>query len=111
MKKHHSKDFKECAVKNYEQGMLREEILKIFDISSDTLTRWVRQYRKTGDLSSKKGVYKARKINDELLLNYVKEHPDATLNEIAEEFSVCFQAIWARLKHLKITRKKKHFSM
>jgi len=47
----------------------------------------------TGVLSSKKEVYKARKIDDKLLLKYVKEHPDATLKEIAEEFSVCFQTI------------------
>lgn len=110
MKKHHSKDFKECVVKNYERGMSRQEVLQIFEISTDTLTRWVRQYRKTGDLSSKKRLCKARKIDDELLLKYVKEHPDATLKEIAAEFSVRFQTIWERLKRLKVTRKKKYTS-
>ena len=47
----------------------------------------------------------------ELELNqYIENHQDAFLWEIAEEFSVTKQAIFYALKRLKITRKKRQIS-
>ena len=47
-----------------------------------------------------------KKIEPERLKRYVKEHPEATQQEMAEEFGCCNQAISKALKRNKITRKK-----
>jgi len=47
-----------------------------------------------------------KKINLDKLIEYIKEHPDAYLREIAEEFGCCINAISKALKRLKIIRKK-----
>jgi transposase len=52
---------------------------------------------------------KARKLESEALIKYVKEHPDAYLKEIAEHFGCVVSAVYQRLKKLGITRKKKLF--
>ncbi|MBS0624117.1 MAG: transposase [Verrucomicrobia bacterium] len=48
-----------------------------------------------------------RKLDYNLLKEYVEVHPDYFLLEIAEHFSVTEQAIFYALKKLKITRKKR----
>lgn len=88
--------------------MSSEEIVRHFGIGYDTLTRLKRQYRQTGTLAPKKrGRYRTRKLDDNELSNYVKLHPDKTLEEMACYLKVTISAIWKRLKILKITRKKK----
>ena len=105
----YSEDFRACVVANYTSGMPRSQVLSVFQIGSDTLTRWVRQHRETGSLAPRtRGRYRSKKLDDKALLDYVEAHNDATLQEIAEHFSVCFQTIWARLKVLGVTRKKNH---
>lgn len=46
------------------------------------------------------------KIDSDNLKAYVRNHPDAFLNEIAEHFGVTSPAVHAAMKRLKITRKK-----
>ena len=46
-------------------------------------------------------------IEPEKLKTYVKNHPDATQQEMADEFGCCNQAISKALKRNKITRKKR----
>ena len=49
----HSKDFKERAVAYRMEGHTVAETSRIFGIGTDTLNRWLRQYKNTGDLSKK----------------------------------------------------------
>lgn len=110
MTKAYSEDFRKCVVENYNNGATRKEVLSIFKIGENTLTRWIREYRETGSYSVKKReCYKERKINDDELLVYIKENPDAMLKEIAKEYSVTFQAVSYRFKLLGISRKKNIF--
>jgi len=52
-----------------------------------------------------------KKINDELLIKYIQEHPDHFLSEIGKHFSLTPQTIFYALKRLKITRKKRLLSI
>lgn len=52
---------------------------------------------------------RCRKINDEALLAYLAEHPDAYLADIAKLFGCSINAVHKRLGHLNITRKKDHY--
>ena len=108
MGKAYSNDFRNLVIKKSIGGMSSEEIVSFFEIGYDTLTRWLRQYRKTGSVApQKRGRYRPRKLDDNKLSNYVKLHPDETLEEMASYFQVTKSAIWKRLKILGITRKKK----
>lgn len=110
MKKPYSEDFRLCVIKNYKNGKTKKELLSIFNISVKTLNSWIVRYEETGSVSSKKRTcYRKRKFSDANLVSYIEKNPDATLEEIAESFSVKHQSIWQRLKLLGITLKKKTF--
>lgn len=110
MAKAYSEDFRKCVIESYNKGGTCGEILSVFKIGQNTLTRWIREYRETGNYSVKKREgYRKRKVNDDELLAYIEKNPDATLKEIAKEYTVSFQAISHRFKLLGISRKKKHF--
>lgn len=49
-----------------------------------------------------------RKINPEVLAEYVKRYPDHTLREMKQNLGFGISAIWYRLKQLKITLKKSY---
>src|SRR5262249_49234960 len=83
---------------------------RIFKIGHNTIYLWERQRKKFGTVAPKvRGKYKTRLLDDAKLSAHVKGHPDATLTEIAEVFSVSHVAIWKALRRLNITRKKKAF--
>ena len=104
----YSKDFKERAVNYRLEGHTVAETSKIFGIGTDTLNRWLRQYKETGDLSKKPLNRTFKKIDPVKLKAFIKEHPDVILREIAEQFDCTVEAVRKALKRNKITRKKKH---
>ena len=80
---------------------------ELFQVGIATVYRWVKQKKDKGHIEPHRRAYVYRKIDYDLLAQYVKKHPDHFLLEIAEHFSVTEQAIFYALKKLKITRKKK----
>lgn len=103
----YSQDFRELVVKKIQNGMPRSEAEKIFNISRDSVFRWLQKHSKTGKLSdSKRKPYKPRKIDPELLKTAFEKTPDATLEEISKQFNCWPQAIHKRCRKLNITRKK-----
>ena len=112
MAKAYSNDLRERVIKIYESGISKGEILNIFIISLDTLNRWIRKYKETGSVEPcKRTKYRERKFSDEALLEDVLKNPSATLEERAMLFSVKHQSVYARMKALGITRKKRLSSM
>jgi transposase len=110
MRKPYSEDFRLCVIENYKNGKTKKELLSIFNIGTRTLANWIEQYEKTGSVSSKtRTCYRKRKFSDVDLACYIEKNPDATLEVIAEYFSVKHQSVWQRLKLLGITLKKKTF--
>ena len=103
----YSADLRLAAVKRYlESGDTYAETGKIFGVDSSSVQRWVRQYKETGDLSDKPLHRGFKKIDPDKLRTYVKERPDDTQQEIADEFGCSNQAVSKALKRLGITRKK-----
>lgn len=112
MAKAYSNDLRERVIKSYESGISKGEIINIFIISLDTLNRWIRKYKETGNVEPyKRTKYRAKKFSDEALLEDVLKNPSATLEERAMLFSVKHQSVYARMKALGITRKKRLSSM
>lgn len=105
----YSIDFRKCVLENLEAGMSWEEVISVFKISRDTLSRWVKLRKNKGSLQDNpRAPYKVRKIDSAALLAALERTPDATLTELAEEFKCWPHAIYRRLKKLGITRKKNH---
>jgi len=103
----YSKDVRQLVLSHYLDGMSRKELMEMFKVGYDTITRWVRQHKQTGDVSPKeRSRYKTTKVNDEDLLNYLTEHPSATLEQIGAAFGVSRGLVEYRFKLLGITRKK-----
>ena len=107
MRKAYSEDLRKCVIESYEAGMPKRLILAIFKIGKDTLNRWIRQYKATGSLAPKvRTQHKPRKFSDDQLVEYIAQHPSATLEDIATHLSVKIPSVHARLKQCGITRKK-----
>lgn len=105
----YSVDFRRCVIENLESGKTWEEVIEIFSISRDTLSHWVKLKREKGSLEDNpRAPYKVRKIDSQALISALERTPDATLKELAQEFTCWPSAIERRLKKLGITRKKNH---
>lgn len=105
----YSTDFRKCVIENIEAGKTWDEVVSVFSISRDTLSRWVNLHKKKGCLEdSPRASYKVRKIDSQALISALEKTPDATLKELAQEFNCWPHAIHRRLKKLGITRKKNH---
>ena len=110
MAKAYSQDLRERVIHHYLRGFSKIAIVTVFEIGMDTLNRWIRHYQATGHLQPKlRTRYRARKFSDSDLLNYIQQHPSATLVEMAHYFSVKHSSVRARLIKLGITYKKKYF--
>ena len=90
----------------YREKHTQEETAKTFGVSVSAVRDWEQIQRATGNLSKKPLERKWRKINPEKLREYVTEHPDEYLDEIASTFECSGEAIRLALKKHKITYKK-----
>lgn len=101
-------NYKIRAIELKNEGHTYKQTCKTFKISETALTRWIKK-AKEGNLENKIAIRKQKKIYPEKLVEYIKEHPDEYLLEIAEEFNCTEGAIRKALKKLKITQKKDSF--
>ena len=90
-----------------EEGHTLEETKKVYKVAFSTIGRWEHQWKEEGHLARKELKRAHKKIDPEKLTQYIKEHPDAYLIEIAEAFECSDSAISKACKRLKITRKKR----
>lgn len=82
------------------------EASAIFQISRNTIYQWLKLKEKTGELRHQVKGSKPRKVDRDKLKNYLKNHPDAYLTEIASEFDCHPTAIHFALKAMGYIRKK-----
>lgn len=105
----YGQDFRYCVVENIASGMSWSDASRIFKISYDTIGRWLRKHREGIELcDAPRKEYKKQKVDKEQLVRMVEEHPDATLEELAQPFGVAHSVIDYHLRKLGITRKKNH---
>ncbi len=108
-KSNYSIDFRECVLAYLSRGHTIKLASEVFQVSQKTISNWKKMLHNNGHLHSNYPKRRAvRKIEDSLILQKINEFPDATLEEIASEFSCSVNAVWKRLKLLNITRKKNH---
>jgi len=114
--KHHSEDYKLSAVKYYlkhDQDM--RNTCKIFDCKYQSLARWVKTYKKQGNVKRKTRKNKDIKVTPKIvkfIKDYVKKYPTTTLWEFSKlvnkEFKISLtdKTIYNILHRNKITRKR-----
>ena len=108
MSNFYSLDLRERVISFIDEGGSKADACRIFKIGHNTVYLWIRQRKSRGTIKPKaRGKYKVRLLDDEKVIEYVKKYPDATLMEMAKNFSVSHVAIWKALRRLNITHKKK----
>lgn len=103
----YSEDLRKKVIEYLEAGHTLESAKKVFGLGLTTMKEWKKQYAETGNLQRKPLNRTFKKLDPEKLSAYVKEHPDAYLREIAEDFGCTDEAVRQVLIKLKITRKKR----
>jgi len=103
----YSTDLRKKVLDYIDEGHSQSNASKTFKISRKTIYNWM-QLRRTGNYAlSREHKRKPRKIDHEKIKDYIKKHPDAYLQEIAQEFGLSINGVWSACKRLNITRKKR----
>jgi transposase len=100
--------YRQRAIEYWQDGHSKRATATVFKVSPTTLQTWKSMLKETGTMKPKPRKETWKKINPVTLLAYLKEHPDAYLMELAEEFDCSDTAIMKALKRVQISRKKNH---
>lgn len=103
----YSKDLRQRALKFVQEGGTIKEACLLFEVSRSSFQRWNLKQKNTGNVSPKSRIRVPYKIDNDDLMSFIVNYPDAYLNEIAAHFAVTIPCISIALKRLKITRKKR----
>lgn len=95
-------EIREKVVEYIKNGHSPYQASVVFKISKSTIYNWL----ELEDLSPKLNYPKYYKIDRVKLKDYIKNHPDAYLREIAQEFNVTIAAVSIAFSKLKINNKK-----
>lgn len=114
--KHHSEDYKLSAVKYYLKHVQdMRSTCKIFNCKYQSLARWVKTYKKQGNVKRKTRKNKDIKVTPiivKFIKEYVKKYPTTTLWEFSKlvnkgfKISLTDKTIYNILHRNKITRKR-----
>ena len=96
--------YRRQAIAYWEDGHSARESAKVFSVSTRTLQNWKIQFKETGSLKPKTRRDAWRKIAPDRLNEYLREHPDAYLKEIAGEFHCSIAAASKALKRWNLCR-------
>lgn len=108
MARAYSIDLRERAVEYVLSGGDRGEACRIFKVAYRTLSGWLRQFKQTGSLHPRPMGSRPWKLDHDMVVAYVKENKDSTLQEIATHFGTAISVIDYVLRKYRITRKKNH---
>ncbi len=108
----YSQDLRNKVIELYKSGKSIQEIIEMLQMCQATVYKWVKQYKETGKCEIIKPVREGRKrlfTDEELVLKYLQEHPDANSKEMREALApqvsiVCF---YNSLKRMGFSYKKK----
>lgn len=103
----HSTDIRQKMLDFVNKGGEIKEACNIFKVSRSAFQRWVIRLKETNSLEEYIRKGKPYKIDNDKLKEFIKNNPDAYLNEISSHFNVTLACISIALKRLKISRKKK----
>jgi transposase len=107
----YSQDLQEKAIAALDRGVPKSEVITMFNISRDSLDRWLKQRSATGSLAATVGYQRGhshRIVDWETFRAFVKAHGDKTQAELAELWHqpVSARTISRALVRIGFTRKK-----
>jgi transposase len=105
----YSKDTRGLVMRYLAQGHTYEEARAELGVGVTTIKSWKRLLNETGSLEKRSKQKSASKFLDEELRAFVKEHPDATLDEVAEHFGGSTSGAHDALARVGISFKKRAF--
>jgi len=103
----YSTDLRARALNYIEKGGSKEEASRIFGITIRTLFNWMKRKKENSLAPKKRKERTPHKIENEKLRDFLKEHPDAYLREIAEFLGVAITTVFYACKRLNINLKKR----
>ena len=105
----YSLDFRQKALLYIKKGITQEETAKMLQISRKSVSNWVMQYLKTGDLSLKKRKFTPKKIDPKLLVQFMELNKERHLKlaDIADHFQCATSSVYKRLNQMGYCYKKK----
>jgi transposase len=83
----YSQDLREKAIAALDRGVPKSEVITMFNISRDSLDRWLKRRSTTGSLAAREGYQRGhshRIVDWETFWVFVKAHGDKTQAELAE---------------------------
>ena len=113
MVKYYSIEIREKALKSLAEGNKQKDVAKIFGITRQTLSSWVKLKKQKNSL--KPNIYynksKFKRIDDEEFIKYMdsnnpNKNYNKTITEIASDFNVSRNTIWKYLHRLGYKFKK-----
>jgi len=105
----YSKDTREIVLSYIAKGHTYEDAHAELGAGISTIKDWKRLLNETGSLEKRSKQRSASKFPSEELETYVKEHPDTTLEEIAENFGGSVSGAHDALARVGISFKKRAF--
>lgn len=102
----YSVDYRTRVLEYLEEGHTQVEAQKVFKVGRTTIKEWKKLRSETGTLEKRELNREARVYESEKLGAYIKEHPQATLLEIAKQFGGPISGAANALSREKITFKK-----
>ena len=94
----YSADLRNKALNYYEQCKNISQTAATFNLSRNTLYLWIRLKKQTGSLKHQVTGLNAVKLDRQKLAQYVEQHQDAYLHEIAKHFDCTAAAVCYALK-------------
>lgn len=98
--------YRKRVIEYRQKGNKLKETSKVFKIAVSTIQRWEKQLKEKGDLENKALNRPFKKINPEKLKEYIRNHPDTYIKEMAETFNYSTTAIIKYLNVQKLRKKK-----
>jgi len=102
----YSLDLRKRAMDYLDEGHTYQETSDLFKICLRTVFNWSKLRKEKGSLAVKNTPRSPHKLFDKDLLDYVKLHPDAYLQDIAIYFKSRKSSVHKAFNRLGITRKK-----
>ena len=103
----YSKDSREMVLNYLAKGHTYEEAHAELGVGISTIKEWKRLLNETGSLEKRSKQRSASKFPSDELKTYVKEHPEATLEEIAGHFGGSTSGAHDALARVGISFKKR----
>ena len=103
----YSRDTRQMVLNYLAKGHTYEEAREELGVGISTMKDWKRLLNETGSLKPRSKQRSASRFHDDELKCFVKEHPDATLEDIAEHFGGSVSGAHDALTRVGITFKKR----